>query len=78
RASSYGMYGYAMLCSESLAHAFDSAVKYHRLANCMSIRKRYSGSSRSGSATSWRSGNSHDAVSPCSTQRIGSMPFASR
>ncbi|EPZ84657.1 transcription regulator AraC N-terminal arabinose-binding domain protein [Burkholderia cenocepacia K56-2Valvano] len=35
RASSYGMYGYAMLCSESLAHAFDSAVKYHRLANGM-------------------------------------------
>ncbi|MGU3781693.1 AraC family transcriptional regulator [Burkholderia metallica] len=34
-ASSYGMYGYAMLCSESLAHAFDSAVKYHRLANGM-------------------------------------------
>ncbi|MGT0194459.1 AraC family transcriptional regulator [Burkholderia pyrrocinia] len=33
--SSYGMYGYAMLCSESLAHAFDSAVKYHRLANGM-------------------------------------------
>lgn len=34
-ASSYGMYGYAMLCSESLARAFDSAVKYHRLANGM-------------------------------------------
>lgn len=34
-ASSYGMYGYAMLCSVSLAHAFDSAVKYHRLANGM-------------------------------------------
>ncbi|MCA8427288.1 AraC family transcriptional regulator [Burkholderia seminalis] len=34
-ASSYGMYGYAMLCSASLAHAFDSAVKYHRLANGM-------------------------------------------
>ncbi|KWF63699.1 AraC family transcriptional regulator [Burkholderia pseudomultivorans] len=34
-ASSYGMYGYAMLCSESLAHAFDSAVKYHQLANGM-------------------------------------------
>jgi len=33
--SSYGMYGYAMLCSESLAHAFESAVKYHRLANGM-------------------------------------------
>ncbi|UOB60249.1 AraC family transcriptional regulator [Burkholderia pyrrocinia] len=34
-ASSYGMYGYAMLCSESMAHAFDSAVKYHQLANRM-------------------------------------------
>jgi AraC-like DNA-binding protein len=34
-ASSYGMYGYAMLCSESLAHGFDSAVKYHQLANGM-------------------------------------------
>ncbi|AOK14866.1 AraC family transcriptional regulator [Burkholderia cepacia] len=33
--SSYGMYGYAMLCSASLAHAFESAVKYHRLANGM-------------------------------------------
>lgn len=32
-ASSYGMYGYALLCSTSLAHTFDSAVKYHQLAN---------------------------------------------
>lgn len=31
--SSYGMYGYALLCSESMAHAFDAAVKYHQLAN---------------------------------------------
>src|ERR1700761_8245999 len=28
RASSYGMYGYALLCSETLGHAFDIAVKY--------------------------------------------------
>lgn len=35
RASSYGMYGYALLCSESLEHAFDTAVKYHQLANGM-------------------------------------------
>ncbi|RQS57026.1 AraC family transcriptional regulator [Burkholderia sp. Bp8963] len=34
-ASSYGMYGYAMLCSESMAHAFESAVKYHQIANRM-------------------------------------------
>jgi len=33
--SSYGMYGYALLCSESLAHVFDAAVKYHQLANGM-------------------------------------------
>lgn len=32
-ASSYGMYGYALLCSESLANAFEAAVKYHQLAN---------------------------------------------
>lgn len=35
RASSYGMYGYALLCSETLGHAFDIAVKYHQLANGM-------------------------------------------
>lgn len=34
-ASSYGMYGYALLCSESMAHMFDTAVKYHQLANGM-------------------------------------------
>jgi AraC-like DNA-binding protein len=32
-ASSYGMYGYALLCSEALARTFDTAVKYHQLAN---------------------------------------------
>ncbi|WP_296651191.1 AraC family transcriptional regulator [Paraburkholderia sp.] len=32
-ASSYGMFGYAALCAETMAHAFDSAVKFHRLAN---------------------------------------------
>jgi AraC-like DNA-binding protein len=31
--SSYGMYGYALLCSEALAKTFDTAVKYHQLAN---------------------------------------------
>lgn len=30
--SSYGMYGYALLCSETLRHAFDTAVRYHDLA----------------------------------------------
>ncbi|QQX86598.1 AraC family transcriptional regulator [Cupriavidus necator] len=34
-ASSYGMYGYALLCSEAMSRAFDVAVKYHRLANGM-------------------------------------------
>jgi len=33
--SSYGMYGYALLCSEAMAQAFDAAVKYHQLANGM-------------------------------------------
>ena len=33
--SSYGMYGYALLCSVSLRHAFDTAVRYHQLANGM-------------------------------------------
>lgn len=33
--SSYGMFGYALLCSETLRHAFDTAVRYHRLANGM-------------------------------------------
>ncbi|AOJ85170.1 AraC family transcriptional regulator [Burkholderia savannae] len=38
-ASSYGMFGYAALCAESMACAFDSAVKFHQLANGMlSIR----------------------------------------
>lgn len=32
-ASSYGMYGYALLCSEAMAQVFDTAVKYHQLAN---------------------------------------------
>ena len=32
-ASCYGMYGYALLCAESMAQAFDTAVKYHQLAN---------------------------------------------
>ncbi|WP_310564373.1 AraC family transcriptional regulator [Hydrogenophaga sp.] len=35
RVSSYGMYGYALLCSESMGRAFDTAVKYHQLANGM-------------------------------------------
>jgi len=34
-ASSYGMYGYALLCSESMLRMFDTAVKYHQLANGM-------------------------------------------
>src|SRR5215471_802284 len=29
------MYGYALLCSESMARAFEAAVKYHQLANGM-------------------------------------------
>nr|WP_233217563.1 AraC family transcriptional regulator [Trinickia dabaoshanensis] len=33
--SDYGMYGYALLCSETLRRAFDTAVKYHQLANPM-------------------------------------------
>ncbi|WP_175717826.1 AraC family transcriptional regulator [Burkholderia anthina] len=32
-ASSGGMYGYAMLCAETLEQAFDAAVRFHRLAN---------------------------------------------
>ncbi|RQR34989.1 AraC family transcriptional regulator [Burkholderia sp. Bp9143] len=32
-ASSYGMYGYATLCAETLGEAFDAAVRFHRLAN---------------------------------------------
>ncbi|MBN3786684.1 AraC family transcriptional regulator [Burkholderia sp. Ac-20353] len=35
RASSYGMFGYALLCSESMEHGFNSAVKFHQLANGM-------------------------------------------
>ncbi|KVE31217.1 AraC family transcriptional regulator [Burkholderia sp. TSV86] len=34
-ASSYGMFGYAGLCSESMADAFNSAIKFHQLANGM-------------------------------------------
>lgn len=33
RASSYGMYGYALLCAESMRQAFDTAVQFHQLAN---------------------------------------------
>jgi AraC-like DNA-binding protein len=33
--SSYGMYGYALLCSTTMADAFDTAVRYHQLANGM-------------------------------------------
>ncbi len=32
-ASCYGMYGYAMLCSQSMSHCAETAVKYHQLAN---------------------------------------------
>ena len=32
-ASSYGMYGYAMLCAETCEQACDMGVKYHALAN---------------------------------------------
>lgn len=32
-ASSIGMFGYALLCVESLRHAFDTGVRYHQLAN---------------------------------------------
>ncbi len=43
-ASSYGMYGYALLCSETMRHAFDTGVRYHRLANpTMPIRWRCDG-----------------------------------
>jgi AraC-like DNA-binding protein len=35
RASSYGMYGYALLCAESMREAFDTAVRFHPLANPM-------------------------------------------
>lgn len=35
RASCYGMYGYALLCAESLEQAFNTAVRYHRLSNGM-------------------------------------------
>jgi AraC-like DNA-binding protein len=31
--TSYGMFGYALLCSETLAHLHATAFKYHRLAN---------------------------------------------
>ncbi len=32
-ASSFGMYGYALLCSSSMAEAFDTAVRYQQLSN---------------------------------------------
>jgi hypothetical protein len=31
--TSYGMFGYALLCSETLSHLHATAFKYHRLAN---------------------------------------------
>lgn len=34
-ASSYGMYGYALLCADTMASVFDTAVKYFELANGM-------------------------------------------
>jgi AraC-like DNA-binding protein len=34
-ASSYGMYGYALLCSETFRQACDTAIRYHQLANGM-------------------------------------------
>jgi AraC-like DNA-binding protein len=34
-ATSYSMYGYALLCATSLAQVFETAVKYHPLANGM-------------------------------------------
>lgn len=34
-ASSYGMYGYALLCAETMAQVFDTAVRYYELANGM-------------------------------------------
>lgn len=49
RASSYGMYGYALLCSASMADAFDAAVKYHQLANGM-LQIRWA---EEGGAASW-------------------------
>ncbi|NTY38450.1 MULTISPECIES: AraC family transcriptional regulator [Burkholderia cepacia complex] len=60
-ASSYGMYGYAMLCSESMAHAFDSAVKYHQLANpALAIRWV-----AQGDTASWLFPNQDEALLPC-------------
>lgn len=34
-ASCYGMYGYALLCSESMRQMFDTGVRFHQLANGM-------------------------------------------
>jgi AraC-like DNA-binding protein len=34
-ATSYGMYGYALLCSETMGELFNTTFKYHRLANGM-------------------------------------------
>ncbi|MBR8094324.1 AraC family transcriptional regulator [Burkholderia cenocepacia] len=59
-ASSYGMYGYAMLCSESLAHAFDSAVRYHRLANGM-LPIRWV---KQGDTASWLFPDRHEVALP--------------
>ncbi|WP_323123642.1 AraC family transcriptional regulator [Burkholderia alba] len=35
RVSSYGMFGYALLCAETMARAFDSAIKFQQIANGM-------------------------------------------
>ncbi|WP_126282388.1 AraC family transcriptional regulator [Burkholderia stagnalis] len=59
-ASSYGMYGYAMLCSESMAHAFESAVKYHRLANGM-LGIRWA---EQGDTASWQFPNLDEVLLP--------------
>ncbi|WP_372595771.1 AraC family transcriptional regulator ligand-binding domain-containing protein [Acinetobacter venetianus] len=31
--TNYGMYGYSLLCSESLRQGFDNGMKFHRLSN---------------------------------------------
>ncbi|QVN23310.1 AraC family transcriptional regulator [Burkholderia pyrrocinia] len=65
-ASSYGMYGYAMLCSESMAHAFDSAVKYHQLANpALEIRWV-----AQGDTASWLFPNQDEVPRPCLDQPL--------
>ncbi|AKM04707.1 MULTISPECIES: AraC family transcriptional regulator [Burkholderia cepacia complex] len=60
-ASSYGMYGYAMLCSESMAHAFDSAVKYHQLAN-RALEIHWVAQ---GDTASWLFPNQDEVLLPC-------------